>query len=256
MKSIVHDLSADYKQLELYILSDVHIGDKHHDTKQLKKFMDEVQAADNRYLILNGDIVNMATKNAVSDIYGETMNPNETINYVADLLEPVKHKILAITEGNHEARAYKESGIAVFDRISRELGIPHVYAPDAALLFISFGSRYKSPRKMIYSLYVKHGSGGGGKTGGKINKAVSMSETIAADCFIMSHVHQPIATRKVFYKVDFHNHKATPIEQLFVTTNSFLTFGGYGESFGFTPSSNIYPKIILDGQRRYAQAIL
>jgi hypothetical protein len=83
-----------------------------------------------------------------------------------------------------------------------------------------------------------------------------MAEVIDADVFIHSHTHVPMVLRKTFFRVDYRNEKATQIEQLFVNTNSFLNFGGYGENFGYSPTSTKYPKIILDGVERKATAVI
>jgi predicted MPP superfamily phosphohydrolase len=256
MKVIKHDL-PQFETLEIYPLADVHIGDSLHDRKRLKQFINEVLEKENRYVIVNGDIINNAVKHGVSDIYAEELNPNEQIDETVSLLAPIKDRILVITEGNHENRTYKQDGILIMYQVAKRLDIFDSYSEGAYLLFVKFGkSQGRNCRKMPYAIYGKHGAGGGRKVGAKAIRLFEMAEVIDADVFIHSHTHVPMVLRKTFYRVDYRNEKATAIEQLFVNTNAFLKYGGYGEEKGFAPTSTKYPKIILNGIEREAKALI
>lgn len=54
LADIVHELSSDFDTLEIYPLSDVHIGDPLLDEKRLYQFRDEILAEPNRYVTCNG----------------------------------------------------------------------------------------------------------------------------------------------------------------------------------------------------------
>lgn len=256
MKVITREL-PQYETLELYILSDVHLGDPNLDKKLLRSFIEEVTAEENRCVIVNGDIINNATRTSVSDVYGECLTPNEQMDACVKLLTPIRDRIVAITEGNHEARSYKQTGILIMNQVAKRLDIEEVYSTGAYLLFLRFGKSHgRMCRKMIYSIYGSHGSGGGRKIGGKANRLIEMSDTIDADIFIHSHTHVPLVIRQPFFRVDYNNRKATEIDQLFINSSGFLLHGGYGEDFGFPPASRTYPKIILDGSKRLAKAVI
>lgn len=256
MKIISHDL-PQYETLEIYPLADVHTGDPQQDKKRLKQFFDEVQEKENRYVIVNGDIINNAVRHGVSDIYAEELNPNEQIDATVAMLTPIKDKILCITEGNHENRTYKNDGILIMYQVAQRMGIVDSYSAGAYLLFVKFGkSGGRKYRKMPYAIYGKHGAGGGRKVGAKAIRLFEMAEVIDADIFIHSHTHVPMVLRKTFHRVDYRNEKATQIEQLFINTNAFLNYGGYGEEKGFSPTSTMYPKIILDGKDRAVKAVI
>jgi len=243
--------------LEIYPLADVHIGDPLHDRKRLNNFVKEVLSQKNRYVIVNGDIINNAVRNSISDIYAEQLNPNQQIDTAVEILEPIKHRILVITEGNHETRTYKQDGILIMYQVAQRLGIFDCYSEGAYLLFVKFGrSQGRDCRKMPYAIYGKHGAGGGRKVGAKAIRLFEMAEIIDADVFIHSHTHVPMVLRKTFYRVDYRNEKATLIEQLFINTNGFIRYGGYSEDKGFAPTSTIYPKIILDGKERKVKAVI
>ena len=256
MKIITHDL-AQFEILEIYPLADVHVGDPLQDKKRLKQFMDEILEQENRYVIVNGDIINNAVRHGVSDIYAEELNPNEQIDETVSLLAPIKDRILVITEGNHENRSYKQDGILIMYQVAKRLDIFNCYSEGAYLLFVKFGkSQGRNCRKMPYAIYGKHGAGGGRKVGAKAIRLFEMAEVIDADVFIHSHTHVPMVLRKTFYRVDYRNEKATQIEQLFINTNAFLNYGGYGEEKGYAPTSTMYPKIILNGIKREMKAVI
>ena len=93
--------------------------------------MAEVLAQENRYIIVNGDIINNAVRHGVSDIYTEVLNPNQQIDATVALLEPVKDRVLVITEGNHENRTYKQDGLLIMYQVAQRLGIADTYSPGA-----------------------------------------------------------------------------------------------------------------------------
>ena len=256
MKIITKDL-PQFDTLEIYPLADVHVGDPLQDKKRLKQFMDEILEQENRYVIVNGDIINNAVRHGVSDIYAEELSPNEQIDETVSLLAPIKDRILVITEGNHENRTYKQDGILIMYQVAKRLDIFDSYSEGAYLLFVKFGkSQGRDCRKIPYAIYGKHGSGSGRKVGAKAIRLIEMAEVVDADVFLVSHTHTPMILRKKFFRVDYRNNKVTEVDQLFVNTNGFLNYGGYGENFGYSPTSTKYPKIILNGIERKAEAIL
>ena len=249
---------GDFDTVELYALADVHMGDMNQDKKRLKQFITEVKEQRNRFVIVNGDIVNLALRHSVSDIYSEEYPPNIAIDKTVELLQEIKDRIVVVTEGNHEARAYKSDGILVMDRVTKELQIPETYSAGAYLIFATLGkNRGSNHRKTSYAIYGKHSNGGGGRrVGGKANKLEDMAGIIDADIYIVSHTHQVMAFRKDFFRCNYRNQAITLTEKLFINTNAFLGYGGYGEEHGYTPASTRYPKLILDGYERNSQVLL
>jgi predicted phosphodiesterase len=244
-------------EVRIRVLADSHIGDGLADLKLVKKFIKDVEENNDMYLIVNGDLINNATRTSVSDSYGEVMTPDEQIDYLVDLLMPVKDKILVITSGNHEDRTYRTDGIKLIKRVARELGIEDRYVEVAYLLYVAFGkNRGRDNRKTVYSIYGKHGRGGGKRIGSKTNKLEDMAKIIDADVFLHSHTHMPAIFKLSRFRVDYRNRKKSRMNMLFVNTNAFLDYGGYGEEKGYPPASKDYPEIILEGYERKAKAVL
>ena len=92
--------------LKIEVMADLHIGDAHCDLPLIRERLKSVQEEPDTALILNGDILNNATKTRVSECYSEVLPPMEQIQRAVELFEPGKDKILAVTTGNHERRTY------------------------------------------------------------------------------------------------------------------------------------------------------
>ena len=123
MKTIKISLPRELNSIEIHTFSDWHIGDKHCDLDAIKQQIAYVKDNKNVYAICNGDLMNNATKTSVSDCYAESVPPMEQLQNLCDLLEPIKDKILILTQGNHEARTYRADGIDLTALLSRQLGI-------------------------------------------------------------------------------------------------------------------------------------
>ena len=255
MEVVNIDLPSYFNEINLRVIADTHIGDGLFNEKRLQKIIDEIKENENTYAIVNGDLINNATKHSVSDIYSEEHNPEEAIDILVDLLEPIKDKVLVLTEGNHEERTSRSAGISIMRQVSKRLGIHERYAYPTYLLFIAFGKNQgRDNRKTVYSIYGQHGSGGARTSGGKMNYLDRLSHTIDADIYIHSHTHIPAVFKKGFKSVDYRNRKVTHREHLFVNSGAFLDYGGYAARSDYDPPSRAQPKIVLDGKKRDMKA--
>lgn len=252
MKVIKHSL-GDFDEITILPLADWHIGDPHADGAKIKQYLGYLERTPNAFAILNGDLMNTAIRNGISDIYGETVPPMEALNQCVKLFEPVKGKILAIMPGNHELRVYKNDGLDLTQLMATQLGIGNLYSPTAALLFIRFGRYKKSGRHgepLHYSCYVTHGSGGGRQEGGKLNRLMQLASIVDADIYIHSHTHLPAIVKTAYYRTSLRNSTVEKVDKLFVNTAAALNYGGYGELASFKPASTDTPMIRLNGHRR------
>lgn len=163
MKAVKVNLSTDLDKLEVHTLADWHIGEKGCKINEIKAVLKHIQDTPYAYAILNGDLMNNATKTSVSDCYSEQMKPQEQLQTLCDLIEPIKDKVLFISQGNHEARTYKSDGIDLTALMAKQLGIYDKYAREGGVLFLRFGENSLTHRRMCYTFYITHGSGGGKK---------------------------------------------------------------------------------------------
>ena len=111
-----------------------------------------------------------------------------------------------------------------------QLGITEKYSPTTALLFIRFGKANAHGRKegrQLYTAYVTHGSGGGRKEGGKVNRLADLASIVDADIYIHSHTHLPVVFKESFFRTSASNSSVALVDKLFVNTAASLNYGGY-----------------------------
>jgi predicted MPP superfamily phosphohydrolase len=258
VKVIKIDLPKDLKSVEIHTLADLHIGDKFCDMEMIKNKINYIKDTPNAYCILNGDLMNNATKTSVSDCYAEELTPMEQVEMCIELLEPIKDKIIAITAGNHEKRTYNKEGIDITKFVAKQFGIEDRYSPTSCFIFLRVGelNKHSHKRPVPYLLFCLHGSGGGRKEGAKAIRLADMASIIDADIYIHSHTHLPMIMKQGFYRVSAQNSSVAKVDKLFVNTAAALDYGGYGEAFEFKPSSKDSPVIRLNGVIKLFDATL
>lgn len=256
MKAIKVNLSTDLDKLEVHTLADWHIGEKGCKLNEIKAALKHIQDTPYAYAILNGDLMNNATKTSVSDCYAEAIPPMQQLQILCELLEPIKDKILMITQGNHEARTYRNDGIDLTALMAKQLGIYDKYAREGGVLFLRFGEHLRTHRKMCYTFYVTHGSGGGKKEGGKANGLCDLASIVDTDVYIHAHTHLPMVIKENFFRIDTANSFVAEVEKLFINSAASLEYGGYGQAYKFKPANSTSPIIHLDGHIKKFSATL
>ena len=140
-----------------------------------------------------------------------------------------------------------------------QLGILDRYSPASALLFVRLGADSgvgRRHRPVLYTIYCVHGSGGGRKEGGKLQRLVDLSAICDADIYVHSHTHLPAIAKTGYFRVSSSNSTVHRVDKLFINTSSAIEYGGYGEVQSYKPSSTDTPLIRLDGTKKRATAAL
>lgn len=258
MKVIRHDL-GDFDKIEILPLADLHLGDIHAEYKKVLEWIEYVKNKPNVFCVLNGDLMDTAIINSLGSTYEAAISPMEQIKECVKLFEPIKGKVLLIDPGNHERRAQRATSLDMTLIMATQLGLANVYAPESALLFIRFGRIAKASnhhRPVCYTMYCVHGSGGGKKEGGKLQRLADLANIIDADVYLHSHTHLPAVMKTGYFRVSTANSSVSKVDKLFVNTSSVLGYGGYGEVQSFKPTSIETPIIVLDGTKHHATARL
>jgi|LGOV01.1.fsa_nt_gb hypothetical protein len=260
MKIIKREFGSEFEHMNIYPIADLHIGSKHFKRKRLEMDLEVIKSDPNGLLILNGDLVNNSIKTSIGDIYEETLNPEEQIDLLVELFEPLKDKIIGVVSGNHEDRTYKITGISVLKNFCYRLGIIDVYSNISNMTFLSFGkSKGRDTVKQTFTIYNVHGRGGGKLIGSKANRVHNLSSIApTADLYIHSHTHAPITFKDSYVLTDTRNKGVSIQDRLYVNTNAYEGFGGYGEVIGLAPSNHDMIKVRLsyDKKRKYLNATL
>lgn len=260
-KIIVHELSTDFTTLELYPLSDLHIGSPFTDTVMFQKFIRYILAEPNRFILFNGDNMNNALKSSVSNVYNETMNPREQKKWLIQELSCVKDRILCFVEGNHEYRTTKEVDLSPVEEIADRLGKYELYREDEAILKITFGKNIGKTGsgygcRIAYSIYVTHGNGGGKRPGSALNNIELLALTTDADIYICGHIHKKMAYKSVIRRIDMHNNTIRAFDRLFAYSAAWQDYGGYAVRKMLPAGSKGSTPIILSGTEKKAEAIV
>ena len=248
MKTIRCDLPFA-EVIEIHPMADLHLGDLQSDYKLIVERIEHIRNTENAYCILDGDLMDTAIASSVGDTYGANLHPMEQLRMCVKIFEPIKDKILAVLPGNHENRVYKTDGLDITELMCHQLDIPEKYSSTTALLFIRFGKNTSSHhgRPILYTAYVTHGSGGGRREGGKVNRLADLASIVDADIYIHAHTHLPLVMKESFFRVSGANSSVALVDKLFVNTAASLNYGGYGDKAGFKPASKSSPVIYLDG---------
>lgn len=256
-----HDLGMhDYA--DILCMGDFHIGDKHADLTMVHEAMDWLNAAPNRYGLIAGDVLNMATRSSVSFEYGD-MSPRESRLLATKILGRAEQgKILGAVFGNHDYRADKETGISALEWVCTELGIP--YYDSEAVLRLKLG-HYKhmshpdtgaKRNPVTYSLYMAHGCRGGRKAGNKLNGVMDYREVIPnADVYVGGHGHDPVIKPDGAMFLDTTRGNVVYQEQLFIICGASLDRrigSGYASRFVFRPLSKTFPIVRISGHFKKA----
>lgn len=255
MKSVKIDLPIELDGIDIEIFSDMHLGSKKCDFKTIQERVNKVKENQNTYCIIVGDVLNNSTKTSVGDVYEEQLTPMQQVKQAISIFEPIKDKILGCVSGNHERRSYKTDGIDLLYFMCSELGISDRYDFASCLLFIRLGkskvciSKGKF-RKVLYTLYMTHGSAGGRTVGAKANYLERLSGNINADIIVVGHTHTPLNFPIQTICVDEQNSGFYMKEQYLVNASSTLNYEEYAELYGMRPSSKKSPTILLNGKKK------
>lgn len=256
MNIIPFDFSPDWDQIELYPLNDLHIGDPKTDMKLFQNFVKFIKEKPNRLIVCVGDLLNNALKSSVSNVYNEVMNPNEQRKWLATELNPIRDRILCMVSGNHEYRSKKDVDLDPIEWLADKLGVKY-YSEEEMALKISFGKDKMHNKRISYSIYLTHGSGGGKRPGSALNNIELLAMSLEnVDIVVIGHVHKRIGYRFSVRSFDNYNNKVSQTERLCVVSGSWQDYGGYAARKMLIPGVKGYEPIILNGKEKKAKAVI
>lgn len=259
---IVHELGEE--DVTIIPIADVHLGAAEHMESLWYEFCQKVKDAPNVYLILNGDLINNATRSSVSNIFEERYRPSEQKKIMAKLLEPLREKILVSVTGNHERRSGKDADDDPNYDIMCKLDLEHIYRENIAFVKIQLGKqendnghRLPAQYRPSYNLVVTHGSGGGIYTGTAVLRGERFGYTIdGMDALIVAHTHKPFVTQPGKIRIDSRNNLVTIQPFKVISCSSWLEWGGYAAQKMLLPSSHMRQSIKLSAHGKEMEVTL
>lgn len=248
---IIHKFQ-EREDITIIPIADVHLGARECMEQEFIQFINRVKDEPNTYFVLCGDLISNGLKNSVTNIYEELYRPFEQKKMMAKILEPIRDRILCVTNGNHERRSGKDSDDSPVYDICAKLDIEHLYRDNMCFVKLRFGVENGDGRKNpTYTMVVTHGSGGGALTGGGVNRSERMGYAIDnMDLFVSGHTHRPLVTQPGKIFIDTQNNKVSIKPFKVVTATSWLVPGGYALQKMLTPTSHAMQTIILRGNRK------
>ena len=254
---IQHEIPGE-DPIRIYPIADVHLGAAEHMEREWSQFCIDILEEPRSYVVLCGDLVNNALKNSVSNVYEETMRPREQKRVMTEMLMPIRERILCAVGGNHERRSLRDSDSDITRDIMCKLDIEERYRQDIAFCVVRTGVRTNDKgnrttydKRPSYVFSVTHGSGGGGMTGGGVNKFERFSYVLdGVDFLVVGHTHRPWVTQPAKIKVDARNNTITTVPFKVVSATSWLRYSGYPVQKMLLPTSHAKQIITLSGHKK------
>lgn len=239
-------------------ISDVHLGSPECMEQEFIKFIQSVADTPNVYLTLGGDLIDNGTRSSVSNPFKATMPPSQQKKEMANILAPVRDRILCFVPGNHERRSGKDADDDPMYDIAAKLDLEHLYRENIAFLKIQLGTpktesgtRNNSAKRPAYTLVVTHGAGGGIYTGGAVNRNERFGYVIdGMDALIIGHTHKPFTTQPGKIYIDPKNNQVSVKPFKVISSTSWTKFGGYAAQKMLLPTTHCLHTMQLSGRRK------
>lgn len=240
---IVHKLDWDLPHINIYPIGDLHIGSREFNEDVFYRWKQTVMDDPFGYVMVIGDIMDMATKTSVTNIYEATMTPYEQKKWVEKEFGDFKCKILGGIQGNHEYRANNLLGMCPMYDVFAKLDIEDIYRQNMAFIKINLGTR-STDRQVSYNFTLAHG-----QAKGRTKQFPYVIDGL--DCMITGHFHTPEDNFRSKIVIDSKNEVVRMRDFIHVSVPSFTNYGGYAMKAMFIPQSGSkFPIIRLDGNEK------
>lgn len=228
---IVHRL--DGRTVKVWAIADVHIGAKECDLAGFKRHMARIASDPDSYIVLVGDMLNNGLKDSLTNVYEEVLPPHAQIEKCAELLEPVKDRILGAVGGNHEARSRRSVDLDPMYAVLLMIGKGELYRQNMAFIRVCLK---RNGTKDNHTLLLIHGK----SERAKRNFAYSLE---GVDAVISGHTHNGIVEKPA--RIVFTGKNRVVIKPLVsLTATSWLEYGGYAAAAMYRPAATSAPQYL------------
>lgn len=216
-------------------VADVHAGADECLFDKFVGYIEWVRTKSNAYIIMPGDLFETNNPDSVSEVYTRT-RPRDAYKMVKEILHPVKSKIIAACEGNHEYRSTKRTDNNMLMQLCEDFNIP--YSDDFIDLKFTVG-KYK------YRIRTSHGNGSAQTIGGRINKLTKIAGVQPqVDVIVCGHTHNPSVAVDCWFDTS-----GKPRKRFYCGTGSCLGYSTYAARSSMQPTWPGYPRIRFDNLR-------
>jgi len=197
----LHDYTWEVKSSVLrriYFLGDLHVGNASFDEKNCRAVINAIRDDDDGRFFFMGDGAECITPKdkrwdfeSIDPKFHQSIShlPQAQVNYLCDLLAPIKSKCIGYHAGNHELKIRDRNQDydpmfdyhALFAKEAENLGT------DIAITRIRF---IDAPRIDALNIYTTHGYGYATTVGGKLNNLLRLADSFPnCDIYARGHCH-------------------------------------------------------------------
>jgi len=239
-------------------LGDIHLGNVGCEIGKAKEMIEWIRTHKNTYWIGMGDYIDAINymdkrfdQTTVAEPYRSNLS-NAISNQTRDVIKilmPIKDKCLGLHRGNHEETIRLRTQYDVMYEMWKALDSKLLN--DTAITRLSFMD--ESGHGSAFEIFSTHGSGGGKKGGGIINKLEDMITYVDADVYLQGHVHRKETETKSTLYLDTHGNLKVKKRVLGVT-GCFLHgyqegVSSYVEKWGFPPTDTGAIKLMFNPRK-------
>ena len=196
---------SQFDSLSLYVMNDTHFGADEAQIEKVARYIQQIHDTPNGVLVLNGDIINFAIKQSVSEGYDANMKIREQVDKVIAMVEQMDNegRILLNTWGNHDGnRAHKLVDVTPVDSYIKDKG---KVAPAVALIRLKLKSKFKEGEFVHLNLLFQHGEAAKGGALGTVQSGIDLAVNIFnafPDFVYMGHTHQSAGGAAIVFMPD------------------------------------------------------
>lgn len=234
--------------VELIVSGCLHFGHAGTLEHEIRRMIDYVAAAENRRLILLGDVTDGIS---VSD---PRFNPREVAKWLdledlsnriileaeraVTFFGPVKDRIDGLVEGNHESKPRRVNQVDLHRVLWKGLGVESLGL--RAFLRYTFHGRDRGDSEPV-SVFCEHGAGGASTVGVVLNRLVQRAKDFpGAAIYLGAHHHRNGSATAESTRFDAASGKLVRSSPLVATVGTFLEYHQrgketYGEMFAMSP---------------------
>jgi hypothetical protein len=173
-------------------IADVHLGNKFCDLKAFKAYIENTD--DKTYFFGLGDLLDsVIVKDQKRYRKSSDGSPGDAddilgwqINQMAEILKPIKDRIIVLGDGNHEHTIIDHCSLNPVKMLCDLLSVPY----GGYTYFLTLRFRENDGRGRTVTIRASHGWGGGRTEGADITKFCRDAGRYDADLFCYGHVHK------------------------------------------------------------------
>ena len=241
-------------------ICDCQIGNPAFAQEALQGYTDWILKTPGAVVALMGDMLETPISGGkTSDVF-DSMNPDEAMDLAIELFTPIKDRIIAVVEGNHENRVRRTSGLHLSKQLLQALGmgkvqIRDIYDPYAIVVRVHVGksphSTAKNPRALCYNLFLTHGYGGSRFVGGQVNKIEYGALPIPnCDAYIFGHEHSLTYSRPDALVIPATGKHTTRMRRVCVGGGCFCAWSSFQKGRVLRLPNVGAPRLRLSGIKR------